>query len=255
MNNNLITSISFILLFIFSNNTLTGQRGLTYRQANTFDIMIGGDFGASLINGDETNPEVAEILDRRKKAEDFRLSKRFGINYYHGISERFALKSGFRFADAGFSISAVEEFDVEQDINTINKVSQNNGFNYAYKYQMFEVPLGLKLSLGGGNCNPYVEFGISAHLYRQTAVEKSLYKVEGNELISNNTVFLDEPLSEVNFFGFISSGGAFSIAGNVQGFSQLVFRYQLNNLRPESLITEKMINIGLELGVRYVFKN
>jgi len=256
MQNNLITSLIFIFLFIFFNNTLTGQRrGLVYRQANAFDIIIGGDFGATLISGEETLPEVAEVLDRRNTAEDFRLSKRFGINYYHGISGRLALKTGFRFANPGFSISAVEEFNAEQDINTIDKISKTNGFNYAYKYQMFEVPLGLKLSLGGGACNPYVEFGISTHFYRQTAIEKTLYKAEGNELISNSSFLLDEPLSEVNYFGFISSGGAFSIAGNVQGFSQLVLRYQLNNLRPESLITEKMINIGLELGIRYVFKH
>lgn len=253
MKNNLFTFSIFIILFIFSNNTLTSQ--INYRQANTVDLMFGGDFGIRLISGDEYIPEVLEALNRRRSFEEFRLSTRFGINYYHGIGEKLSLKTGIRLANPGFSIASVEEIDPEQNINDIEKTYKNGGFQYQYKYQMVAIPIGLKYMLGGGFCNPYVEFGVSTNFYWRTAVEQKLYTAEKNQLISSNQIFIDEPLSQTNFFGFISSGGDFALGENLHGFSQIVVRYQFNNLRPESLLTEKMINIGLELGVRYIFRN
>lgn len=255
MQNKLLTISIFIILIISSNNTLTGQRkGLTERQANTLDIMCGGDFSIRLISGDESILEVADVLNKRTSHEKFRLSSRFGINYYHGIGKRFSIKTGIRFANPGFSIASVEEIDPEQNINGIEKAYQTEGFHYQYKYQMIAVPLGLKYILNSGTCKPYVEFGVSTNFYQRTTVERRLYKAEKNQLLSKDRVFIDEPISQINYFGFISTGGDFVLSENIHGFSQIIARYQFNNLRPNSLISEKIVNLGMELGVRYIFR-
>lgn len=257
MKNDLITPLIIIVLFIFFNNTLTGQkRGLVYRQASSIDFMVGGDFGLRLIGGDESIPEVFEVMTKRNAYEDFRLSTRFGINYYHGIGERFSLKTGIRIANPGFSISSIDPIDPEQNINSISKVYDSNGTHYQFKYQMLVLPIGLKYIISErGNCNPYVEFGISTNFYRKTIIEGNIYESTSNKPIDQKTVIINEPISKTNFMGFVASGGDFALGRNLHGFSQLVARYQFNNLRPDSLISEKLINLGLEVGMRYILTN
>jgi len=226
------------------------------RQPNSIDLSIGGDLGMHIINGDESLPEIEELMKRRNSLERHRLSSRFGINYYHGIGQRISLKSGIRYANPGFSISSIEEIDLEQNINSINKSYQHEsqgGFQYEYKYQMLAVPVGLKYMLSKNSFGSYLELGVSTYFYHRTLVEKSLFQGEGNQLLSQESIFIEEPISQFNFFGFISCGSDFPIWKNLHGFSQIIVRYQINELRPESLIEEKMIILGLELGVRYVF--
>ena len=258
MNNNLLTLSLILVAFLFHNNTLTSQdRTLLTKQANTFDIVIGGDLGIRLISGDESLPEVKAIMDRRNEFEDYRLNSRFGINYYLGLGDRLSIKTGIRFANPGFSISSIEEINPEQNINDINKTYQfesKGGFQYEYKYQMIAVPIGIKYTLGRVYCNPYVEVGVSTYFYRKTLVEQSQFIATGNERINKNALLIEEPISKTNYFGFIASGGDFPIGNNLHGFSQIVLRYQFNNLRPESRIEEKMILMGMELGVRYIFE-
>ena len=252
MKNNFITILILILFFHFSNNTLTGQIDSLNRQPPTFDLLVGGDFGLRLLSGNEALPEVVDIMNRRNSTEDFRLSARFGFNYYHGIGRRFSLKTGVRFANPGFSVSSVEEFDHEQNIDFIDKSYQNEGFHYQYKYQMFEIPLGIKFIFGKNILNPYLEFGVATNFYRGTVIEKSIYAAQGNELLSKNSVFTSESIGQINFMGFIGVGDSLAITKKIQGFSQMIFRYQLNDLRPESMIEERLMSMGMEIGVRYI---
>lgn len=250
---NLTLKHSLLILFLTSFSTLSAQRGLVYKQANTIDILVGGDFGWRFIDGDESDPTVAEAINNRKQFEEFRLSYRFGINYYHGIGERLSLKTGIRFANPGFSISSVEPIDPEQNINSIFKTYQYEGPEYRYKYQMIVVPLGLKYTIGGSFCNPYFELGISSNFYWRTSVEERIF--ESNKLVDQNTFIIEEPINRTNFIAFIGTGGDFVIANNIHGFTQLMARYQLNNLRSDKVIVERMVSLGMEVGVRYIFRN
>jgi len=239
--------LSFLVLAIISLIYLEGysqSRGLKYRQVSSIDVVIGGDFGFRLISGDTDNPEIFQKIENRKKEERHRTNYRFGFNYYHAISSRFLIKTGLRIANPGFSTSPINEIDISQDINSIKKVYYQQGPDYRYKYQLIEIPFGFKYAISRSFCNPYLEFGVASNFYLQTTVDKRVTE----RGFGRSTIH--EEINRINFISFLATGGDFRISNNVSGFSQLVARYQLNNLRQGELV-EKIISVGMELGVRY----
>jgi len=240
---NHITLLSLITLFLISSINLFGQNRWS-KQASSIDVVIGGDFGFRLLKGDDSSPGINEKLENREAFEKSKLNYRYGINYYQGISASWLIKTGIRFSNPGFSISSIEQIDVNVNINDIKKAFLLNGPEYRYKYQMLEIPLGLKYVISGSKCNPYVEFGASANLYSKTTIEE----ISNDGKKDFNQV--KEKINKLNYIGFIGFGGNFYISENISGFSQFMLRYQLNNLRTDD-VEERMVAMGLELGIKY----
>lgn len=240
---------AILLLSIFACSVFYsyGQpRGLKYsNQKSTLDIVIGGDFGFRLIQGNSSDTESNQKLQNREGFENQKLNHRFGFNYYHGISERISIKTGLRIANPGFGFSNVNKIDPKTDINLIEKSYQQNGLEYRYNYQMLEIPLGIKYVITGSTCKPYLELALSANFYGNTIVKEISY--EGKVI---DKVKISENINPVNYIANFSAGGDFIITDKIAGFSQLVARYQINNLRIGE-IEEKIFGLGLELGIRY----
>ncbi len=242
-----VIKISILLLLIIVGTiqiSFSQSRGLTNKLGNSIDLVVGGDLGFRLIDGDNSTLEVQEKINNREQHETYKLNYRFGLNYCNGITENLQIKIGLRFTNPGFSIGAINSINPEEDINTIEKVYKQQGNEYRYKYQFIEIPLGLKYVISGTFCNPYIELGFSTNIYRRTIVEEKYY--EGG---SRNQK-INENIKKTNFISYVGFGGNFEIIESVSGFTQMIARYQLNNLRND-VIEERIISLGAEIGIRY----
>jgi hypothetical protein len=217
----------------------------TYRQRHSIDLIIGGDLGFRIINGNMADEEVRTQYLNRKDHENYKVNYRFGFNYYHGINASLALKTGLRYANPGFIINSVAPYELEQDLNEIEKEYMLRGPEYKYEYQILEIPLGMKYTMVGHTCEPYFEAGIAPTYYRETIVREV-----GYEDAYRKETSINENIHPWNFISFAAVGGNFNLSDHWSGFTQLTGRYQLNNLR-KSILTERIISLGLEMGVRY----
>ncbi|KGE89764.1 MAG: outer membrane beta-barrel protein [Phaeodactylibacter xiamenensis] len=233
------------LLFLSSASDLCAQYGRSgWRQQDAFDVVVGGDFGFHLISGNTADEAAAPMISNRQGYENNKLNYRLGFNYYLGLSPSLAIKAGARYANPGFTTSPVESFDPAQDINTVGKEFEPFGSEYRYEYQMFEFPVGVKYTLINSICEPYFEVGISPAIYWRTLVQQRSY--EGGTSVTE----VRESMNRLNFIGFLSVGGNLNLTQSLSGFTQLIGRYQLNNLR-KGPVQERLLGLGLEMGLRY----
>ncbi len=238
-------SILFLLLTLV-NLSLLAQSNWGKRQNHSIDLILGGDVGFRIIQNTSNTPELLQQFENRTSLERYKVNHRIGFNYVHGLSEDFALKTGLRMTNPGMSVGVkVEEYDLNQDINTLEKkINLSEGYEFRYNYQMIEMPLGIRYVLSKSFCEPYFETGISTYYYAHTLVQK---RTNNNIL---ETTKIQENIKQFSFIGYFSMGGNFVISRDFSGFTQLIGRYQLNNLRASNL-SEKLVSLGMELGVRY----
>ncbi len=224
--------------------TLIGNAQYT-REVNSVDLVLGGDFGYRTISGEISKEGVINSLNNRALYEAPKLNYRFGLNYNIGI-RKLSARLGLRYANPGFAIAQrIEKINIEEDINDITKVYDSNGKRYKYKYQIIEVPIGIRYILINTICQPYFEIGLSPTIYHKTIIEEII----GLERTGIKYSW-KEQINTMNYIGFASVGGNFNITENVSGFTQMIGRYQVNNLRKRETV-EKLIGIGLEIGIRY----
>ena len=222
-----------------------------YKISNSIDLIVGVDIGFRVIDTKNSSSAARAEYENRSKFETYKANYRIGFNYIHGIGERLSIKSGIRLSNPGFSVSGVEDIDINQSLNSIEKQKNNTlgGFIYNYGYQLFEIPLGLRYTLTKNNCEPFFELGISNNLYWRT---KIIRKRVGRGGYSSE-VIKESEINRLNFVGFISTGGNINLNEDFSLFSQLIARYQLNNLR-KSELSERIVSIGLEFGLRrYIY--
>lgn len=232
------------LFFTLTDSTLAQSHGLVYRQLSSIDLIIGGGLSFSRIETNSTKQQVLQEFNNRKQLERFKLNTRFGFNFYKGLNGSTSFKFGLRYANPGFQFVSVVPFNVSQDINTVEKeFIKDVGTNYKYNYQILEVPLGIKYVFARSWCASFVELGIAPSFYRQTVIEVIPAKGAASRIV------LQENIKPFNFVAFLGLGGDFEIGDKFQGFTQIIGRYQINNLRGGTLI-ERVVDIGMEVGVR-----
>ncbi len=218
-----------------------------YKISNSIDVVFGTDFGFRLIDKKNSSPEAVLQYQNRSEFETYKSNLRFGLNYQHGISRRLSIKTGIRLANPGFTILGVEEINPNQDINTIEKELSSNleGADFKYNYHFVEIPLAVRYTLTKNTCEPFFELGIATNLYRRTRITRKRF----NQNSTTSALVQEGSIKRINYIGFFSLGGNINFTQNISGFTQLVARYQLNSLR-EGAIIERMVGLGLEVGVR-----
>lgn len=231
------------LLLAFLCLSFIGVNAQSYNKlSNSLDLVIGADFGYRTINMDPAFGEFLFQQENRAKLERPQANYRIGLNYIQGLSSSWALKTGIRYATAGFNISSVEAFDISQDINLIDKNFSVLGSDYKYNYRFIEIPVGLRYVFNKSFCDPFIEFGIATNIYQHTQIFQ-----DGNRELTKK-----ESINKFNYFGYLSLGGDFEINDRLRGFTQLMGRYQFNKLRKGPL-EERAVSLGLETGLRFHF--
>lgn len=246
MKNKSFLSFFLIPIFIgFFSPFVEAQSG--YKISNSIDLILGGDFGFRIIDQKNNSQAAIQEYENRSKLETYKINYRIGLNYIHGISKMFSIKTGVRLSNPGFSVLGVEEIDPNQNINTVEKqISRNQeGSTFKYGYQLVEIPLGLRYTLTKSTCEPFFELGVATNVYWRTKVSRQKFTQRGN----GHQIVNEKEINRLNFIGFLSIGGNINFTQNISGFTQLIARYQLDNFR-ESALSEKIVSLGLEFGVR-----
>ena len=184
-----------------------------------------------------------EVLDRRNTLENYKFNLKFGLDYHLGFGRSYAFKMGLRYANPGFSVDGVSTWERNHEINSEPWLQDHYGSNLTYNYQMVEIPLGIKFSAYRSTCQPYVELGVAPTYYSKTIIREEKY--DGTRTKTSR----DENLTRWNYVAFGTAGGNFSITKVLYGFTQIVARYQLNELRTD-YIRERLLGLGLECGLR-----
>lgn len=234
----LITASLCLICFI----NLVNAQG-HYRLNNSIDIVVGADLGYRLIQETKNHQEVQQ-KENRDNLERLKSNYRFGLNYIQGLSSRFCIRTGLRYANPGFTILNAEKLDLSKDINAVEKkYSLHEGLDYKYSYHILEIPLGIRYVVSNSACNPYIEAGIAPSFYLNTKI-----KEEGS-----SSFLKKEAISEWNYIAFFSTGGDFALNDKLNAFTQIMARYQLNNLRQAAEIKEQILSVGIETGIRLQF--
>lgn len=199
------------------------------------------------LSTNSSDPEILLQQTNRDQLEKHRISTRFGLNYNHGINNNLILKAGVRFANPGFTVSSVTDFDVNTPINDIQKEFEPSGAEYHYQYQVVAIPIGFRYVLSNTVCEPYLEMTTSANFYRRTVVAEEPYEGEGQQYS------ITEDIKRTYFMGNLAFGGDFMISRRISGYTQISARYQLDRLRVSEL-REKLVGLGLEFGFRYYLR-
>ena len=85
---------------------------------------------------------------------------------------------------------------------------------------------------------------MATNIYLKTVVQSSFLEEDIGDMS------IDEDIKKVHYISFLSMGGNFIISDHLSGLTQLIARYQLNNLRQSELV-EQLVGLGVEVGVRY----
>ncbi len=245
------TLIIFLITGLICSSTpdLSAQWGP--KISNSIDLILGVDMGFRIIDYNQTSQTGAREYQNRSEFETYKPNYRFGLNYVRGVSRSLSLKTGVRLSNPGFTISGVDDIDPTENINTIEKQLNTNrqGSDFKYGYQLIEIPLGLRYTLTKQTCEPFFEIGISTNLYWRTKIKRKRYNQSG----FSTTIVHDKKIKKLNYVGFLSLGGNINLTPDFSGFTQLIARYQLNQLR-ESALSERIVSIGFECGIRrYIY--
>lgn len=246
MKNKSNLSIFLMLLFIGAPFTFLKAQSW-YKISNSIDLIVGVDIGTRIIDQKNNSQAARQEYENRSALETHKINYRIGINYMHGISKTFSIKTGLRLSNPGFSVLGVEDIDPNQNINTVEKQISSNqeGSVFKYGYQLVEIPLGLRYTLVKNTCEPFFELGISTNVYWRTKISRQKFNQRGY----GHTTVQEKAINRLNYIGFLSVGGNINFTQKISGFSQLIARYQLNNFR-ESAIVERIVSLGLEFGIR-----
>ncbi len=252
----------FVLFSIFPISHIDSQnRGLRYRLVNSVDVIAGADFGARTIKLMPEFTDSTHFLDNREFNERTKVNYRFGLNYVHGLTGSLSAKIGVRYANAGFTISKISRIrDLDTDVHILERVDRSSATSYviySYNFNFVEVPLAIRHTAVNSTCQPYIEFGLSTYLYLGTRIHEQFYQSLENkdgkfemQKTRKNIYPVKQDFNLFNFLPYIAIGGNFNIHRNFSGFSQIILRKQVNNLR-KNYVEEKLVSLGGEIGVRY----
>ena len=179
---------------------------------------------------------------------------RAGFNFNFRIYDKILFKTGLRYAQIG-------DQTLQDDLRWPSEIGPN-GFEpdpslprfirSTTIHRFIEVPLFLRYEINQNKLSPYVEFGVSPHLYTDTRVGSETNLTSSSMTVDYSQNIFD--LKKMQFAAILGLGMNYSVADVSQVFVQPTFRYHMTEIsnNPNS---NRLFSFGLELGYRYLFAN
>ncbi len=216
-------------------------------RSNSIDLIFGVEGGERLLRSTNDSPDEKEQINRRNNAERGKANYRIGFNYNYLVKEKFFLKTGLRYLNTGYKAKTPANMNREDQIHfTESRLMHFEASGYRQIYQMLELPLALRYVYSENWCMSYIEVGGSANHYLQT-------KLKGKDIEGNTRhLILEQAIKAWTFSTNVAIGAEFFIGNIIPAFIQMTARYQLTPLT-DNAVEERLVALGLETGVRYVF--
>ena len=212
---------------------------------SSIDILGGIEYSHRLLIYSKSDIVESALADLHK-GESGKLNWRAGFNYNRRLHKKFYLKTGLRIASVGFKGAD------ESDLRWGSQHDGMGGFDpnpdlvpqvqYAYDYLFLEVPIIGRIEFNEKKLAPFLELGVSPHMYLSKNVRAVANSSEPFGILTgpSNLQFL-------HLVGSISFGCNYSLNEKIQFFAQPVFRMHLNALDQRVF---HLVSGGLEVGLR-----
>lgn len=206
----------------------------------SIDVLGGVEF--SSINLDNS-------YSWRDVKDSGKMNWRFGLNYNRQLTNKFFLKTGLRLASVGYN-GAIKTLKWPSEVDSLGNwvpdPTLNHKRQYIYDFWYLDIPLAGRFEFSGKKLTPFMEAGVSPHIYLFTK-EKTVTDFETT--VDNKSGDDHANIKNIQLVGSFSFGVNYNASKKTQLFFQPIFRYHLTKLF-DSEYEDHLFNYGVEFGIR-----
>lgn len=208
----------------------------------TIDVVLGGDyhnFQFSNSFGGLRDFPFFPILDKTG-----RTGFRVGFNLNRRLHDDLSLRSGLRYFTTGYQYTFDFQWPSENNNGQYEPSLPDD--NIDARYHFLEIPLMIRLEFGARKWQPYVESGLSVHVFLASDISRTL------EGLTRTSGFESNAINKMHVAAAAAAGIQRSLGARHAFFAQPVFRYGVSNFAhlESTNPSSKVWSIGLETGVR-----
>ena len=239
--------LTTLLLLVFTT--------LIYAQHKSSIDLVGSMEYSNRTYSYSGNDELfIRLVEDRNAEETGKSNWRFGFNYNKRLTDNMFLKTGLRLASVGYKGEKNENlrWGADHDGNGGFDPSQNpdlpRSIQFIYNFIFLEVPVIARWEFGNEKWAPFIETGLSPHIYLSN---RDLQVTD----ISNDVFWFRNRIDDFNTVHLVASlsfGVNYHLTDKLQLFAQPVARYHITK-KGKGDVNERLWNVGLEIGVRKVF--
>lgn len=232
----------FLFLIIFTSSTLFAQHKLSVAP------IVSTDYSFRTLSGDANNQSM---IDYRNSNEIPKIGFRVGADFHYKISKKISIKTGMRFASAGYQNKKINNLNWESEYDPLTGITTNDPslpheLQLNYKYYFIEIPLAIRYNIMHKKITYYIEGGFSTMVYTNNRTKQVTDK---DIKYSKETIAKFNPIS---MNALASLGIQYQFTKKISPFIQPTFRYGLTSIN-DNPIQMKLHTLGCEIGVRYSF--
>lgn len=230
----------FLILIIFSTSTLFAQHKLSVAP------IFSTDYSFRTLSSDANNQPM---IDSRNSNEIPKIGFRVGTDFHYKISKKISIKTGMRFASAGYQNKKIEDINWASEYNALTGITTNDPslpheLQHKYKYYFIEIPLAIRYNIGHKKLSYYIEAGLSAMLYTNNRIK---------QVTDIDVKYDKERVANFNHFSLstsVSIGLQYQLNKKIVPFIQPIFRYGITPIN-DNPIKMNLHSLGCEFGFRY----
>lgn len=246
-------SITFSVIFSTICLTLFGQHSIQFTtdfSQNFREIVVVKDYGI----------ETDAILETRARHEAPRIQYRLGVDYLYAITPQLQIKTGLRYAEVGYTAT---ESSTDSTLIWASDHDGNGGvigpppsmvqiesIEIFKKHRYLTVPLLLRYTPSQTAFSPFIEAGVSSHIYINTNNISIVDGERSSSIYRSTQLVTYEPMQWVGVLGI---GFSYTFGDNYYLSLAANGRYHLNLLAQNTNINERLYNYGGELSIGYKF--
>lgn len=210
------------------------------QKKSSFDVLAGIEYSSISLD---------DSYSWRKVKDSGKMNWRFGFNYNWKLTNNFFLKTGLRLASVGYNgqkhtYKWPSEFDSIG--NWVPDPTLIHRWQHIYDFWYLDIPIAGRFEFGGKKLTPFIEAGVSPHIYLYTK-EKTINDFETT--VDNKSGDDFEDIRNIQLVGSFSIGINYKAGKKTQLFFQPIFRYHLTKLINYEY-EDHLFNYGVEFGIR-----
>ena len=218
---------------------------LMYAQHNSSIDFVGSlDYSFRFFNYSGDDDLWASFAEDRNVKEEVKSNWRYGLNYNKRLKNNLFLKTGLRLGSVVYNEHVTSIVDIDNQEGPVT-VELHRDLQFIYNYIFIEIPVMARWEWNANNWSPYIEAGLSPHIYL-TNRERQIVDIENEVYWSRNG---DGNIHNFQFVASLSFGLNYQLNHNLQIFAQPVGRYHITSLG-KGPVKERLWSVGLEVGVR-----
>ncbi|WP_238749361.1 outer membrane beta-barrel protein [Neolewinella maritima] len=221
--------------------------------SSSVDLVLGLDYTYRSLRVGDVPDILKDFTVVRNREEAPQLQWRAGVNYNRRLGSRFHLRTGIRLANVGYRGQKFTDLRWGSEFSGNGQYVPDPSLPHesrsSYSYWFIEVPLVGRYAFSGRRFSPFVELGLAPSVYLTTRTRTVTD-------LDKFTEYQRDPSSEFNkvhIVGLITFGTNYTLTDRLQLYAQPTARYHLTSLY-DAPIQEQLFSVGLELGVRRLFR-